>query len=136
VTADAAVTEPLIVSAANPFDPFKILTVRAAPLIVTVLPVPVKVEPAPEVSQFPETVHDPDDVIVPDVPPVIVTFVTLIVELPAVRVAPLLTTRFPAAPVRPRFEVARVAFAFSVSVPLQRRAFVAIVNVAAAVGLN
>src|SRR5438309_1804715 len=104
--------------------------VRAAPFIVTVLPAAVKVDPAPEVSQFPATVQEPD------VPPVIVTLVTLTVEVPAVNVAPLFTTRFPPVPVSARFAVARVAVLLRVSVAAHRIPFVAIVNVAAAVGLN
>src|SRR2546430_2218862 len=110
--------------------------VRAAPFIVTVLPAAVKVDPAPEVSQFPATVQEPDVAIVPDAPPVIVTLVTLTVEVPAVNVAPLFTTRFPPVPVSARFAVARVAVLLRVSVAAHRIPFVAIVNVAAAVGLN
>src|SRR6266705_2106336 len=75
--ADAAETVPLIVSAPKPFEAFRILTVFAAPLIVTVLEDAVKTEPAPDVSQFPATVQVPEAVIVPEVPPVIVTLVTL-----------------------------------------------------------
>src|SRR5438034_1188689 len=120
----------------NPFDEFRILTVVPAPLIVTVLEGPVNVEPAPEVSQFPATAHVPEAVIVPEVPPVIVTLATLTVEVPAVNVAPLFTVRLPPVPVKARFAVARFALLFRVSVPPHRSAFVAIVNVAAAVGLN
>ena len=98
-TTDAVETVPLIVSAPNPFDASRILTVRAAPFIVTVLAVAVSVEPAPDVSQFPATVHVPEVVIVPEVPPVMVTFVTLTVDVPAVRVAPLFTVKFPPVPV-------------------------------------
>src|SRR5207249_4494996 len=46
-------------SAPNPFDAFRILTVVTAPVIVTVLAVPVKVEPAPDVSQLLVMVHAP-----------------------------------------------------------------------------
>jgi hypothetical protein len=134
VMAEAAETVPLIVSAPNPFDELRILTVTPAPLIVTMLVVPVNVEPTPDVSQLPVTAHEPEAVIVPDVPPVIVTLATPTVEVPAVRVPPLFTTRLP--PVRARFDVDRVALLFSVSVPAHRSPFVAIVKVAAAVGLN
>src|SRR5947207_14581132 len=125
-----------MVRAPNPFDEFRILTVVPAPLIVTVLEGPVNVEPAPEVSQFPATAHVPEAVIVPEVPPVIVTLATLTVEVPVVNVAPLFTVRLPPVPVTARFAVARFALLFRVSVPPHRSAFVAIVNVAAAVGLN
>jgi hypothetical protein len=136
VIADAAEIVPVIVRTPKPFEALRIPTVCAAPFIVTVLKVPVKLELAPDVSQFPATVHDPEAVIVPDVPPVIVTFVTLTVDVPAVNVAPLFTVRFPPVPVNARFAVERVALVFIVSVPPQRSAFVAMVNVAAAAGLN
>ncbi len=59
----------------------------------------VNVEPAPEVSQFPDTDHAPlVRVIVPDVPPVIVTLRTDTVEVFAVSTPPLPTVRLP--PVR------------------------------------
>src|SRR5438876_820595 len=125
-----------MVRAPNPFDEFRILTVVPGPLIVTVLDGPVNVEPAPEVSQCPATAHVPEAVIVPEVPPVIVTLATLTVEVPVVNVAPLFTVRLPPVPVKARFAVARFALLFRVSVPPHRSAFVAIVNVAAAVGLN
>src|SRR5947209_10790479 len=133
---DAAETVPLIVSAPKPLEAFRILTVLAAPLSVTVLKAAVSTEPAPDVSQFPETVHDPEAVIAPEVPPVIVTLVALTTDVPAVKVAPLFTVRFPPGPVSARFPVERVALLLSVSVPPQRRPFVTMVNVAAAVGLN
>jgi len=136
VMADAAVIVPLTVSASKPFAPFKIRTVRAAPFKVTVLDAPANAEPAPEVSQFPVTVHEPEVVITPEAPPVMVTFPTFTVEVPAVRVAPLLTVRFPPVPVSPRFAVDRVALLFRVRVAAHRSPFVAMVNVAAAVGLN
>ena len=136
VMADAAETVPLIVSAPKPLEAFRILTVFAAPLIVTVLEAAVKTEPAPDVSQFPATVHEPEAVIVPEVPPVIVTLVTLTADVPAVKMAPLFTLRLPPGLVKARFAVARVALLLRVNVPPQRRPFVAIVNVAAAVGLN
>src|SRR5256885_15937964 len=65
-----------------------------------------------------------------------VTWVKLTAEVPAVNVAPLFTTRFPPVPVSARFAVARVAVLLRVSVAAHRIPFVAIVNVAAAVGLN
>src|SRR2546430_17631439 len=102
---DAAETVPPIVSAPNPFDASRILRARAAPFIVTVLAVPLRVEPAPEVSQFPATVHEPEVVIVPEVPPVMVTSATLTADVPAVSVAPSSTARFPPVPVRARLAV-------------------------------
>jgi hypothetical protein len=57
---------------------------------VTVLVPWVKIDPAPEVSQFPETVHGPlVSVRVPEVPPVIVTLDTITVDAFAVSVPPL-----------------------------------------------
>src|SRR5437870_7409238 len=73
---------------------------------------------------------------VPEVPPVIVTLVTLTADVPAVKTAPLFTVRFPPGPVKGRFAVERVALLLRVNVPPHRRLFVAMVNVAAAVGLN
>src|SRR3989442_6295749 len=103
--ADAAETVPLIVSTPKPFDAFRILTVFAAPLIVTVLEAEVKTEPAPDVSQFPATVQEPAAVIVPEVPPVIVTLVRLTADVPAVKLAPLVTVTFPAGTVTARLSV-------------------------------
>src|SRR3989442_10465899 len=134
--ADAAETVPLIVSTPKPFDAFRILTVFAAPLIVTVLEAEVKTEPAPDVSQFPATVHAPAAVIVPEVPPVIVTLVTLTADVPAVKVAPLFTMRFPPGPVNARFAVESVALLLRGNVPPHPRPFVAILNVPAAVRRN
>src|SRR5437667_8577618 len=125
-----------MVSAPKPLEAFRILTVFAAPLIVTVLEAAVRTEPPPDVSQFPATVHEPEAVIVPETPPVIATLVTLTADVPAVKVAPLFTVRFPPGPVSARFPVERVALLLSVSVPPHRRPFVTMVNVAAAVGLN
>src|SRR2546422_400778 len=104
--------------------------------MVTVLEAAVKTAPAPDVSQFPATVQEPAAVIVPEVPPVIVTLVTLTADVPAVKVAPLFTVRFPPGPVKARFAVERVALLLRVNVPPHRRLFVAMVNVAAAVGLS
>src|SRR5437879_10037822 len=88
--------------------------------MVTVLEAAAKTEPDPDVSQFPVTVHEPEAVIVPEVPPVIVTLVTLRAEVPAVKVAPLFTVRFPPGPVKARFAVERVALLLRVNVPPQR----------------
>src|SRR5438309_12101652 len=131
--ADAAETVPLIVSAPKPLEAFRIRTVFAAPFIVTVLEAAVKTEPAPDVSQFPATVHEPEAVIVPEVPPVIVTLVTLTADVPAVKVPPSRMVRLPPAPMSTKFAVTRAALLSRVSVPFQRRPFVAIVKVASAV---
>src|SRR3989475_7489475 len=136
VIADAAVTVPLIVSAPKPLEAFRILTVFAAPLIVTVLEAAVRTEPPPDVSQFPATVHEPDAVIVPEVPPVIATLVTLTADVPAVKVAPLFTVKFPPRPVNARVAVERVALLLRANVPPHRRLFAAMGNAAAAVGLS
>src|SRR5437879_7248526 len=133
---DAAETVPLIVSAPKPLEAFRILTVFAAPLIVTVLEPEWKTEPARAVAQFPATVQEPAAVIVPEVPPVIVTLVRRTADVPAVKLAPLFTVRFPPGPVKARFAVERVALLLRVNVPPHRSPFVAMVNVAAAVGLN
>src|SRR5207245_5849355 len=93
--AEAAVTLPLIVSAPKPLEAFRILTVFAAPLIVTVLEAAVKTAPAPDVSQFPATVQEPAAVAVPEVPPVSVTLVALTAEWPVVKLGPLFTVRLP-----------------------------------------
>src|SRR5439155_24290586 len=72
-----------------------IFRVLLAPSIVTVLVPCVNVDPAPEVSQLPWTVHDPEvRVIVPLAPPVIVTSVKVAVLALAVRVPPFGTLRF------------------------------------------
>src|SRR5947209_15756890 len=134
--ADAAETVPLVVSAPTPLEAFRILTVFAAPLIVTVLDAAVNTEPAPDVSQCPATVQEPEAVIVPEVPPVIVTLVRLTADVPPVKLAPLFTVRFPPGPVKGRFAVESVALLLRVNVPPHRSPFVAMVNVAAAVGLN
>jgi hypothetical protein len=101
------------------------------PVIVTVLVPLVKVDPAPLVSQFPETVTEPVvSVIVPLVPPVMVTLETAITELPAARIPPLPTLSPP--PVSPRLAVASVVVEAPlemVSVPAQFRARVVMVNV-------
>src|SRR3989475_5525845 len=120
-----------MVSAPNPFDVSRILTVVPAPVIVTVLAPPVNVEPAPDVSQFPVTVHAPVvSVSVPDAPPVIVTFDALTADAFAISTPPLPIVSAP--PVRARLLVARVvvpAPPWTDKVPDQMRRFVAMVNV-------
>jgi len=129
--AEAAETVPLTVRAANSFDALSILTVVPAPVIVTVLAPPVNVEPEPDVSQLPVTVHAPVvSVSIPDVPPVIVTFDTLTADAFAVRIPA--SPRLSAPPVRARLLVARVvapAPPWTDKVPDQIRRFVAMVNV-------
>src|SRR3989449_6727698 len=102
-------------------------------LIVRVLVLFVNTEPAPLVSQFPESVTEPVvSVIVPLVPPVIVTLETVNVEAFAVRIPPLPT--FNAPPVNPRLAVARAVVddpSETISVPAQFRALVDIVKVCA-----
>src|SRR5207247_6547283 len=121
---------PLTMRAAIPFDPFRILTVVPAPVIVTVLAPPVNVEPAPDVSQLPVTVHAPVvSVSVPDAPPVIVTFDTPTADAFAVRMPPLPMVIAP--PVKARLLVARVvapAPPWTDKVPDQMRRFVDIEN--------
>lgn len=83
------------------------MIVDEAPVKVTVDVPDASEDPAPEVFQLPVTVHAPVvRVIVPEVPPVIVTFDALTVEAFAVR-----RPRFPMArapPVRARLLVASV----------------------------
>lgn len=90
-------------------------------------------DPAPLVSQLPDTVQEPDvSVIVPEVPPVIVTFETLTVAAFDVRM-PLLP-RLMAPPIRPRLTVASSVVldaSPTVNAPPHRSALVAIVNVCA-----
>src|SRR3989449_8886194 len=97
-----------MVSAPKPLEAFRILTVFAAPLIVTVLEAAVRTEPPPDVSQFPATVHEPDAVIVPEVPPVIATLVTLTADVPAVKGAPFVTGKVPPGAGNARVAVERV----------------------------
>jgi len=107
------------------------IAIVLTPVIVTVLVPPTKTEPAPLVSQFPLLVNElVVSVIVPLVPPVIVTLATVIVEAFAVRIPPFPT--FSAPPVKPRFAVARAVVddpSDRVSVPPHAIALVAIVNV-------
>jgi hypothetical protein len=101
------------------------------PLIVTVLVPFVNTEPAPLVSQFPESVRElVVSVIVPLVPPVIVTAETVIADAFAVRMPPLPTFRAP--PVNPRLAVARAVVEVTsemFNVPAHRSPLVAIVKV-------
>jgi hypothetical protein len=95
----------------------------------------VNTEPAPLVFHDPVTAHTPAvRTMLPEAPPVMVTLATFTVELPALRVEPLLTVRFP--PLSARFAVDRVALLFRVRVPLHRNPLAAMVKVAAAVGLS
>jgi len=62
-------------------------------MVIVLVPF-VNVDPEPEVSQFPETVHEPEvSVIVPLVPPVIVTFVTVTVAWLPLTTPPVSTVR-------------------------------------------
>src|SRR5882672_3211478 len=103
------------------------------PVIETVLVPFVKIEPAPLVFQFPESVRDAVvSVIVPLVPPVIVTPVTAIVEAFAVRMPPLPTVSAP--PVNPRLAVTRAVVedpSDTVRVPPQFTPIVCIVKACA-----
>ena len=114
------------------FAAFKI-AMLLTPLIVTVLVPFVKTEPAPLVSQFPEFVTEAVvSVIVPLVPPIIVTLETVIADAFAVRTPPLPT--FNAPPVNPRLAVARFVVedpSEIISVPAQFRALVDIVKICA-----
>jgi hypothetical protein len=78
------------------------LTFCVEPDIVIVEVLFVKMLPAPEVFHVPETVNEPEDiVIVPLVPPVIVTFpLIVVVPVPIVRMALLATLRPPDVNVR------------------------------------
>src|SRR3989442_12305627 len=111
-------------------------TVAPGPVRSTVDAVPTKAEPAPDVSQFPETVHEPEVVIVPEVPPVIVTLATLTDDVPAVKVPPSRMVRLPPVPMSARFAVTRAALLSRGTVPFQRRPFVATAKVAAAGGVH
>src|SRR5712691_9068426 len=103
------------------------------PLIVTVLVPFVNREPAPLVFQFPESVNEPVvSVIVPLVPPAIVTPETVIADAFAVRMPPLPTLSAP--PVNPRLVVERAVVEVPsemVNVPAHLSPRVAIVNVCA-----
>jgi len=88
-------------------------------------------EPRPDVSQLPPTVHDPlVRVMVPDVPPIIVTFETAVVDAFATRRPASPIVRAP--PVKARSFVVRVVVPlppWMVRVPAQRIPFAAIVKV-------
>jgi hypothetical protein len=87
-------------------------------------------EPTPDVSQLPVTVHPPlVSVMVPDAPPAIVTFETLVVDALATRRPALPIMRAP--PFKLRLLVTRVVVPLppcTVRVPDQRRPFAAIVK--------
>ena len=94
-------------------DEFSVLTVFVVPLRVTVLVPFVKTEDAPLVSQLPETVTEAEvNVMVPLLPPVIVTSVNVRVDEEASRSPPFGTLRF-APP--------EIALPLVVSVPLTLR---------------
>jgi hypothetical protein len=130
----ASVTVPAeIVSALNVLSVDRRVIVAVA-LKVYVLVVPsLKTDPAPLVSQFPETVHAPVvTVIVPFVPPVIVTLDTVTVEAFAVRIPPFPTLSPPV--LSPRSAVASSVVedaSLIASVPPQRSPRVAMVNTCA-----
>jgi hypothetical protein len=130
------VTVPEMVKSWNPLLASRILTVFVGPESVTTLVPRVKVDPAPEVSQLPATVHPPlVKTIVPEVPPFIVTSTTETVDAPALKIPELPTATEP--PRKDRSAVVTVvvepAVSWIVRVWLHRRAFVAIVNVTAPV---
>ena len=124
---------PKTTSASNPLLLFRMFTVLEAPVIVTVLVPAVKTEPAPDVFQFPETVHMPVvSVITPLAPPVIVTSSRDTVEAFAVRIPPFPMVRSP--PVSARLAVASSVVdtaSLTVRVPPYLRPRVAIVKVLA-----
>ena len=103
-----------------------------APVNVTVDVPAINEEPRPDVSQLPLTVHDPlVRVMVPDVPPIIVTFETAVVDAFATRRPASPITSAP--PVKARSFVVRVVIPlppWTVRIPDQRRLFAAIVKVA------
>jgi len=125
------VTAPEIVRLLKPLDASSVATVFAVPDMVTVLVPFVNTEPAPLVSQLPVLVNElVVSVIVPLVPPVIVTLETVIAEAFAVRMPPFPT--FSAPPVKPRLAVARAVVedpSDTLRFPPQIMALVAIVNV-------
>src|SRR6266550_2685822 len=88
--------------------------VRTAPLFTVRVPADVPAineEPRPDVFQLPPTVHDPlVRVMVPDVPPIIVTFETAVVDAFA--------TRRPASPIMRAPPVKARSFVVRVVVPL------------------
>ncbi len=101
------VTMPDIVRLLKPLVGSRVRRVVLAPDRVTVLVPLMNVEPAPELSQLPLTAHAPFvTVIVPDVPPFMVTSTTETVEAVAVRMPELPRTNEP--PRRERSAVASV----------------------------
>ena len=102
-----ALTVPTIVKSRNPFAAFSVASVVAAPESVTEAVPTVNADPAPEVSQFPCTVHDPVvRVSAPDVPPFIARLTTDTMDAFAVRIAEFPMDNDP--PVNGRFPVTRL----------------------------
>jgi hypothetical protein len=100
--------------------------------MMTVLVPFVKVEPAPDVSQLPRTVHVPVvSVIAPDVPLFIVTSTTETDDLLAIRAPEFPTVSEPPVSGRPAgaSTIVEPAVSWIVSRLLQRSPFVAIVKV-------
>jgi hypothetical protein len=130
----ARVTVPAeIVSALNVLSvDNRVIVAVASKIYVLVVP-SANVEPAPEVSQFPEIVQVPVVAVsVPSVPPVIVTLVTVTVDAFAVRIPPF--PMFSAPPVRARSAVVSSVVedvSWTVNVPPQRMPLVDIVNTCA-----
>src|SRR5437899_7240769 len=112
----------------NPLVASRVATLADGPDIVTVLVPRANVEPAPDVSHCPFTVHDPlVRVSVPEAPPVNLTSTTATLDAFAVRIPELPTARNP--PVKERFDVASVvvdpAESWSRRSPLHRTPFAA-----------
>ncbi len=100
------VTVPEITSMRNPFDASSVATVFPVPDSVIALVPLTKLDPTPDVFQWPLTVQVPPvRVIVPDAPPVIVTSATATVDAFAMRIPKLPTAIDP--PVRERSDVAK-----------------------------
>jgi len=98
---------PEIVKLWNPLEASRVRMVLAAPDRITVLEPFVNVAPAPDVSQLPPTVQAPlVSVMVPEVPPFIVTSTAETVEAFAARMPESPTAIEP--PVKERFAVASV----------------------------
>jgi hypothetical protein len=101
----AAVTLPEIVRLLKPFEASRVRTVLVAPDNAIVLDPFANVEPAPDVSQLPETVQVPlVNVSTPDPPAIMVTSTTDTVEAFAVRIPEFPRRRDP--PVSARLVVA------------------------------
>src|SRR5438552_18921157 len=112
---DAAETEPVIVRVPKPFAASRMRTVTPFPVRSTVAEVPTNAEPAPDVSQFPDTVHEPEAVMVPEGPPVSATLATLTADVHAVSAAAVATMHLPL--VRASDAVKSGALLFRASVP-------------------